>query len=1538
MSLPARKRSLPAEIPQARQKQARTSQTCGPCRARVSRCDKQRPCSSCILANTQTQCYPDAASYQPPPSHLVSRALSRRDSQTHRILGAPMGRRGSSGQQLYEGPTAVLMTLASLHDESPEVPPAELAPERIRKPYRPDKDLDVVSQLPPRDVCERVVDYYFEHCTWLYKYFDRRAFAERLSRWRTDEETDSLTLAGIAIICAIVVHCLPPHHELASTLKVFPDYKPLPPGANEKDIQSARERAHADSSVNRAGVISAQFYDACELALEREKAGSKVHVWTMDFLEVVLGKCHYLGLSRVDTEELWALRGELVSMATALGLHRYPGKNVPHLVAERHRWIWGNIIFLERWQALMHGRPLSILPEHFDVALPSPAPISLPQTSHELGAHFSLDLSHDLSAGPSTQEQDGRLMASLSRHGRTDSMPNISRLGLHSIEPSAEPSFAPSVGGPSLEGWVPAADPSGSIDASTTANVPASNPFALSLDPNSLLLDPAQEAQMFGSLPALPGISEDVAEAGSHPTWDFGEGDLSSWYAILNQSPSASGNGQEEDYGKILRALPGPEECGTRTYEAHIAHFQLVHILGRITEALLSLRPVAYTRIQARDDELQHFMDTLAPSLKLPAEDIVQLLISQHTGLRRQGVQALVVQMAALHIRFMLHRPYACGEVEDWPTPPPQDSSTAKGQQSEVDAYLETQRQKEYRRKVRVHADEHATSLAQAIQAAQGLIELAVVTVPKMTHANACAEHAHLNWAPVQVTAAALFLINVVATSPIPQAENERKINPTIPQPISASSSISSNSDLSYPSLNAFTLLHIIRRALRFLQEIAYMSTAHNSASLLQHLEPLFTESFIRSSTKERAKIKRETLMNVERLNMPYRDGGTVGIVGGVSPPGPPQMVGSGIHSQVQGTNASASILKDTRRSSDAGVSSAKSTDDRTIGARPTPPARRSSLHDPPPRISTANAMRARVHFAPEPPRTGTIYVMSPSTTSRGPKVEGETTSSPMTASTTSIPEHVSLAQPANSQSVPQSSVHSPSQAQAQDILREQELSTVPATLSSPSTMAVSAPAVKSFVPGITPYPTLNAPPAISAAPLPGPPQPSSAYPTSAPPSSSSQPPHIYAQNTSAMPRHPPLPFQSQQSQALPPPYHRYPIPPSSTTPFTQPHQQSPPVGLPPTSSAFSNLSQSLQQRDPSSSVQYAPNLMGPPSAGGHVPPPAAPLSGYAIFSGYPNSQAPPQYHQPPVASSAAEHPQGGRLGYPPGFNMNNVYGASGPMKNASTAHSPSTSNAPSSLNAPAPAPPSQVAPPPPQADANSQDYGSAMWIPHPPPMINMAPNPAPPNSGGDASGSSFWTNMIGQRVGSYAQPNGPASQPGYGPQNQQQWPPTYAQPWAQAQGTPVPPPGQQAVASYQGGYAQSGYPPGQMMYGQPGVHMFGPQGAPYGGTGPPSAPGIQPTYGQPPTQTPSPYTQPVSYGQPGAYYGQPPGAYGQALQYQGGVAYQGSMGSNPPNQSSSTNIMPSAANDGPVPTFDGQHHAPLAQQQQHHYDSGGQQ
>ena len=90
----------------------------------------------------------------------------------------------------------------------------------------------------------------------------------------------------------------------------------------------------------------------------------------------------------------------------------------------------------------------------------------------------------------------------------------------------------------------------------------------------------------------------------------------------------------------------------------------------------------------------------------------------------------------------MLHRPYASGEVEDWPLPPAQSlpaSSSSKGKekQSALAAYLEAQKEKEYKREVRLLADEHATSLAKGINAAQELIELAAVTVPKVRTSDA---------------------------------------------------------------------------------------------------------------------------------------------------------------------------------------------------------------------------------------------------------------------------------------------------------------------------------------------------------------------------------------------------------------------------------------------------------------------------------------------------------------------------------------------------------------------------------------------------------------------------------------------------------------------------------------------------------------------------------------------------------------------------------------------------------------------------------
>jgi hypothetical protein len=53
-----------------------------------------------------------------------------------------------------------------------------------------------------------------------------------------------------------------------------------------------------------------------------------------------------------DSEELWHVKGELVNIATAMGLHRDPGKEMPCEVAERRRWAWWNVIIIERY---VHG-------------------------------------------------------------------------------------------------------------------------------------------------------------------------------------------------------------------------------------------------------------------------------------------------------------------------------------------------------------------------------------------------------------------------------------------------------------------------------------------------------------------------------------------------------------------------------------------------------------------------------------------------------------------------------------------------------------------------------------------------------------------------------------------------------------------------------------------------------------------------------------------------------------------------------------------------------------------------------------------------------------------------------------------------------------------------------------------------------------------------------------------------------------------------------------------------------------------------------
>jgi hypothetical protein len=83
-------------------------------------------------------------------------------------------------------------------------------------------------------------------------------------------------------------------------------------------------------------------------ALDRHRAESRTY--TLELVECLLIRCHYLTLNKTDSEEIWAICAELVSMGLAMGPHRDPNRwKMSKEVAERKRWAWWHMILLERY-------------------------------------------------------------------------------------------------------------------------------------------------------------------------------------------------------------------------------------------------------------------------------------------------------------------------------------------------------------------------------------------------------------------------------------------------------------------------------------------------------------------------------------------------------------------------------------------------------------------------------------------------------------------------------------------------------------------------------------------------------------------------------------------------------------------------------------------------------------------------------------------------------------------------------------------------------------------------------------------------------------------------------------------------------------------------------------------------------------------------------------------------------------------------------------------------------------------------------------
>jgi len=181
----------------------------------------------------------------------------------------------------------------------------------------PQYDRDLLATLPPIEVIDDLIGFYFEYCNWIYRHVNQPSFTRHWARFKTGDSADKIVLATACTMMAIATYFLPAKHSI---------------------LESFSE-THEE--------LSAKFYQVSTTALSRRLAEAKAY--SLELVELYLIRGQYQTLSKNDSEEIWHIRGELVSIGTAMGLHRDPGKWKMHRdIAERRRWAWWHIVLMER--------------------------------------------------------------------------------------------------------------------------------------------------------------------------------------------------------------------------------------------------------------------------------------------------------------------------------------------------------------------------------------------------------------------------------------------------------------------------------------------------------------------------------------------------------------------------------------------------------------------------------------------------------------------------------------------------------------------------------------------------------------------------------------------------------------------------------------------------------------------------------------------------------------------------------------------------------------------------------------------------------------------------------------------------------------------------------------------------------------------------------------------------------------------------------------------------------------------------------------
>ena len=177
--------------------------------------------------------------------------------------------------------------------------------------------------LPPLPQIDGLVDYYFEYCNWIYRHVNQQAFLRNWSRFKGGHGGNRVVLATVCILVLLAVRYLPNGHALLSSLP---------------NITEEMEMRYY--SVMREA-LQRHFRD-----LRRDGLGKG---YTLDLVELLLVRSHYLTFAKEDPEETWSVKGEVMNIGTAMGLHKDPGDTrFTREEAERRRWAWWHIILLER--------------------------------------------------------------------------------------------------------------------------------------------------------------------------------------------------------------------------------------------------------------------------------------------------------------------------------------------------------------------------------------------------------------------------------------------------------------------------------------------------------------------------------------------------------------------------------------------------------------------------------------------------------------------------------------------------------------------------------------------------------------------------------------------------------------------------------------------------------------------------------------------------------------------------------------------------------------------------------------------------------------------------------------------------------------------------------------------------------------------------------------------------------------------------------------------------------------------------------------